>query len=191
MLQSQPRPRRGFGDPHPADARMKDACQRMTASIHAGQKKSWRCYDISRGRALPWRGLVRLIDEAKALGAPLADVLALSSELEAYARFQYAREGHPPMSVVLLEEAYSGAAADIAQSDALADPSPSHLHRVVETGDRHLERLRDLLIHARHRLLSLHLHAKTPTRIGVRAGGVRDEAPNTIGARVATSTGGR
>lgn len=138
---------------HPAERRLKEAFLQMAA--HLKRRPHWSLHEVASrtDRSPVYHATLGAIDACIAADAPVEDVLAFPRELEAYIRGCYADEAPRPMSVVLLEEARADADADVAQSEALASLCPAAVHRVIETGERHMERLRQVVDHARTWLL--------------------------------------
>lgn len=137
---------------HPADRRLREAFLQMAA--HLRKRPHWSLNEVSRADRSPvYHGTLGAIDACIAADAPIEDVLAFPREVEAYIRSRYQDTIARPLSVALLEEAHADAAADVAQSEAFVAQSPAALHRLIETGDRHLERLRSVVHLARTLLL--------------------------------------
>lgn len=166
---------------HPAAQRLREAFLRMSRSL--AKRPHWSFHEVSSrlDRAPCYQALVRATDAAIEAGAPIEDALAFVSEFEAYIRSRYARVGARPMSLMLLEEARADAEADVAQSEALASPSLSTFARVIETGERHLERLRETVFAARAHVLSERQATRKPRLALARAGRgeVRPGQPTT------------
>lgn len=156
---------------HPADARLREAYLRMARALP--KRPHWSFHEVATrtDRAPVYQGTVRAIDCVIEAGAPLEDALAFVSELEAYVRLRYVRDGARPMSCLLLEEARADAEADVAQSEALASPSLSTLQRVVETGERQVERLREILYTARHQFFVQRAAATKMPRLALARAG--------------------
>lgn len=132
---------------HPAEARLREAFLAMARALSKRPHWSFREVASRNDRAPVYHATLRAIDCAIDAGAPIEDALAFTHELEAYIRRRYQRDDARPMSCVLLEEARADADADIAQSEALVVATPSTIARVIETGERHIERLR-AVVHA-------------------------------------------
>lgn len=162
---------------HPAAARLKEAFLRMARSL--AKRPHWSFHEVATrvDRAPCYQALVRATDAVIDAGAPIEDALAFVGEFEAYIRSRYARPGARPMSCMLLEEARAGAEADVAQSEALASPSLSAFARVIDTGERHLERLRETISAARTELLVTRKPRLALARAG--RGEVRHAQPTT------------
>lgn len=139
---------------HPAEAQLREAFLAMTRALP--KRPHWAFHEVASrtDRAPVYHATLRAIDSAIDAGAPVEDALAWTRELETYIRGRYITSEIRPISVLLLEEARADAEADVAQSEALAAPTPSAIARVIETGERHMERIREAIHHARLQLLS-------------------------------------
>lgn len=133
------------------------AFNKMTRSIKCrpGGRRRWIFDQTSHGTYRPWRSLTEPIDMAIEAGAPQQDVQAITLALALYITGRYRElDPLPCVKEALRLEAHLDADADRVQADALADPSPSNLERVVEATTAH-ERAEETLVHACFRHLGI------------------------------------
>jgi len=163
---------------HPAATRLREAFLAMAA--HLPKRPHWSFHEVASrtDRSPVYHGTLRAIDSCIDAGAPIEDALAFTQELEVYIRSRYQAPDARPMSCLLLEEARADAAADVAQAEAMVAISPSSLQGVIETGERHMRRLREM-IHAARMLMLGPGASKKPRLALARAGRGEVRHPET------------
>lgn len=133
--------------------KMRPTMPRGTPDRHLFDKMA---ADESRFCFMP---VFRMMELAVQHGVSLEDGLEFPRAWEACWRKLIAqRDGTAaivrPISTLLLEEAHADSAADLAQAHALAEPdSPSRLHELVASGERHQNVIAQLVATCRARLL--------------------------------------